>query len=366
MDRIFLNGRFLTQPLTGVQRFALEISKALMSRRDDLTLLVPRAKLAIEPPRGAELRVVGVSGGHLWEQTELPAYLKRAGEPLLVSLGSTGPAYYKNQIVTHHDITYVRHPESFSAKTRAVYRAIVPHMLQNCLAVVTVSEFSRNEISRHFGVDAAKIFVVPNAVGSGFKARSSGPARGAAARPYFLAVSSLNAHKNFGGLVRAYRQSGVASATDLRIVGGQAKAFARIDVDLNTPGVRLMGSVSDETLVDLYQGALSFVFPSLYEGFGIPPLEAQKCGSPVIAANIPALRETLERSAHFVDPLDVADIALALRTLAHDAGLRERLAALGAANARRYSWESSAAIVDGLIRQAMQSGSSVSEAGSTP
>lgn len=127
-----------------------------------------------------------------------------------------------------------------------------------------------------------------------------------------------------------------------------------------------MGSVSDKTLIGLYQGAMAFVFPSLYEGFGIPPLEAQKCGSPVIAADIPALRETLGGSAHFVDPLDVADIALALRTLVHDADLRERLAALGAANARRYSWEASAVMVDGLIQEAAQSRSSISKAGSTP
>lgn len=351
MTMLYINGRFLTQPLTGVQRFALEISRALQDVRDDIVFLVPRGELTLDPPTDARMEVVGRNAGHTWEQLDLPRYLARIGSPLLLGLASTGPAWYRNQVVTHHDITYVRHPESFSPRLRALYRLIVPPLLRNSRAIVTVSEFSRREIAGHYGVDPEKITVVSNAVDASFSPPTEALAAAPTASEYFLAVSSPNAHKNFMRLIEAYRGFDQAPHIGLKIVGSQARAFRASGIATAAPeGVEFLGVVADDELVRLYQGARAFVIPSLYEGFGIPPLEAQACGSPVIAADIPSLRETLGDSAHWVAPASVSSIRAGLDALASDEDHRRWLITRGDANTARYSWQTSAEAVNRLVR----------------
>jgi glycosyltransferase involved in cell wall biosynthesis len=165
-----------------------------------------------------------------------------------------------------------------------------------------------------------------------------------------LAVSSPNAHKNFGRMLEAFaRFSPRHPDVELRVVGSQTRAFARQEYGAPGERVRFLGRVGDDDLTALYRGALAFVFPSLYEGFGIPPLEAQQCGCPVIAARAASLPEVLGDSAVFVDPYDTGDIAGAMARVVDDAALRERLRRDGLRNARRFSWRTSAELVSRVL-----------------
>lgn len=341
---IAVNARFLTQRISGIQRFAEQICLELQAMRDDLVFLVPRDGEL--PASAAQLPIerIGVNGGHLWEQLDLPLWLTRCGKPLLMSLGNTAPAFYGNQIATHHDITYVRHPESYTGRFVLTYRHLTPRILKRTRALITVSEFSRQEIAEYYGYPTGNIHVVANAVAGQFTAE--GPAS-PAERPYLLAVSSINAHKNQQRMVEAFMQ--LDDDVELRIVGDGHAAFSSMGLRSDDPRVRLLGRLSDAELAEQYRGARAFVFPSLYEGFGIPPLEAQACGCAVIAANSASIPEVLGDSALLFNPFDLQEMALCMRRVLHNQALREALVARGQRNVARYSWNASAQRVSRLI-----------------
>lgn len=345
---IVINARFLTQQVSGVQRFAEQISLSLARLRSDLHFVAPPGEI-LRPEIASQLRVeqIGHRSGHLWEQVDLPLWLARHGRPLLVSLCSTAPLAYSKQVVTHHDITYVRHPESFSWKFRALYRLMIPMMLRRSLAQVTVSEFSREEIASHYGVDPKGIHVIANAVSAEF---CTGLEPTQLERPYVLAVSSPAAHKNFSRLIEAFRLLGELDV-ELRIVGAANRSF--VDAQLQQSGqgdrVRWLGRLDDDQLIEQYRNAAVFAFPSLYEGFGIPPLEAQACGCPVVAASSASIPEVLGNSVLYFDPLDPPGIAAALRRVLLDHKLRADLRRLGQENVLRYSWDISALRLSSLI-----------------
>ncbi|QRY80249.1 glycosyltransferase family 4 protein [Pseudomonas sp. PDNC002] len=345
---IVINARFLTQQLSGVQRFAEQISLSLARLRSDVHFVAPPGEI-LRPEIARQLNVeqIGRHGGHLWEQLDLPLWLARRGRPLLVSLCSTAPLAYSRQLATHHDITYVRHPESFSWKFRALYRLMIPVMLRRSLAQVTVSEFSRQEIASHYGIDAQRIHVIANAVSAEF---CTGLEPAVGERPYVLAVSSPATHKNFSRLIEAFGLLGDLDV-ELRIVGAANRSF--VDAQLQASGqgdrVRWLGRIDDDQLIEQYRNAAAFVFPSLYEGFGIPPLEAQACGCPVVAASSASIPEVLGNSVLYFDPYDPQGMADAMRRVLSDAQLRDDLRRLGQENVLRYSWDISALRLSSLI-----------------
>jgi glycosyltransferase involved in cell wall biosynthesis len=350
IDKLYyINGRFLTQEMTGVQRFATEISREILSLSSDAIIVAPaKTKRPVWlPPQ--QFATFGYLPGHLWEQLSLPIYLLAHGKgdryPLLVDLTSTGPLLVRNQISTHHDITYVRFPESFSWKFRLLYRLLIPILIRRSNHLLTVSEFSRQEISRFYDVDPSKLTIVYNAVADRF-VPSDLPRQ-----PFLLAVSSPNAHKNFTSLIRAATPV-LNEHPNLRlvIVGSQQKSFARQDFEsIHHPQVEFTGRISDDELIKLYQKAMAFIFPSLYEGFGIPPLEAQSCGCPVVASDAASLSEVLGDSALFFNPNNVADMTRQINRIVTDQDLRNDLSAAGLNNVTRFSWHNSAARVLAVI-----------------
>lgn len=341
--QIYVNGRFLTQPLTGVQRFAIELVRHLSHQRPVRILTPPGTDP--EPIGDADIQIVGRRNGQSWEQLDLPSHLTRLGTPLLVNLASTGPVRYDNQVVTHHDITYVRHPQSFSPTFRLAYRMMIPRLLQKSREIITVSEFSKSEIAKHYRIDTRKISVVPNAASPLFTDA------GVAENPgdYLLAVSSPNLHKNFHALVRAFGAAKTNTIRRLMIVGDQTAVFRSSRLQQTDPRVEFVGRVTDEKLARLYRGAVAFAFPSLYEGFGIPPLEAQQSGLPVLAANAASIPEVLGESALYFDPHDLGDMTAAIEEMDRNASLRETLRAAGLRNASRFSWHKSADALLGVI-----------------
>lgn len=343
---IVVNCRHLTQKTTGVQRFAEQIIRTLAKEREDLVFVAPRGFTPSES--GYPVKAIGMLQGHAWEQIDLPRYLRKQGNPLLVNLMSTAPVFYPNKVMTAHDITYIRHPESFSRTFRALYALIVPPALRRSRNVITVSQFSRNEIAHQFSLDPSIFTVVHNAVDSRFSPQIE--LREQDRTPYFLAVSSPNRHKNFEAMIEAYRQSSLSPQFELKVVGEQNRSFADTSSDRrDVTGVSFTGRVSDSELISLYRGAFAFVFPSLYEGFGIPVLEAQACGSPVLSTNAASLPEVLADSALYFNPYDAADLANRMKEIVASASLRDELRARGLENVTRFSWELSAQKVGQLL-----------------
>lgn len=338
---IVINARFLTQEIRGVQRFAEQTCLALKQLRDDVVFVAPHDIKLHESAKALNVQCIGRNSGHLWEQLDLPLYLYRHGSPLLVSLTSTAPIWYSNQIATHLDINYIRYPQSYSRAFRTAYRTLTPVLLSRLKALMTVSQFSKGEIASFYGFPENRIYVIPAAVSDAFV-----PAHSAADQPeYLLAVSSPSAHKNFNRMIQAFLSLRGQENIQLHIVGGGNDVFA--DPNLKRlasrdPRIRFLGRLNDAELIAQYQGATAFVFPSLYEGFGIPPLEAQACGCPVLAANAASIPEVLQASALYFDPLDVSHMAAAMERILTDLPLRQSLRRRGLTNVRRFSWEESA------------------------
>lgn len=358
---IYLNARFLDQPVTGIQRFAENIAAELLTIRDDVRLIAPHD---VQPRHDGPLAghpVVHVRGGAglAWEQVTLPRFLKRRGSPLLLGLASTNPRSYTPQISTHHDVTYVRYPESFSTAFRAAYRAVVPGMLASSTAIITVSNFSRADIADHYGIPEDRFVVVGNAPTRLAPTSAAASVDRTSASPYFLAVSSPNVHKNFARLLWAFEtfRETTRSPTELLVVGAQPRVFASTDLAADAPdGVHFLGRVSDSDLAALYQNARAFIFPSLHEGFGIPPVEAQAAGVPVASSASACMPEVLGDSALYFDPRSIDDIARALERMDSDPTLREQLTRAGKMNADRYSWQDSARRISACIDAALTAG----------
>jgi glycosyltransferase involved in cell wall biosynthesis len=338
---IVINARFLTQELRGVQRFAEQICLALKQLRNDVVFVAPHGIQMHESAKALDVQCFGRHRGHLWEQLDLPLYLRRQGNPLLVSLCSTAPLLYSNQIATHHDVNYVRHPESYTRTFRLLYRTMTPIMLARIKSLLTVSAFSKGEIAQVYKYPEKKIFVVPNAVSGDFHPGSQETNK----QDYLLAVSSPSAHKNFSRMIEAFLMLRGHEDLQLRIVGGASGVFNDDDLQRlasRDARIQFLGRLSDSELIAQYQGATAFVFPSLYEGFGIPPLEAQACGCPVLAANAASIPEVLQASALYFDPLDVSHMSAAMERILTDIPLRQSLRRRGLINVARFSWEESA------------------------
>jgi glycosyltransferase involved in cell wall biosynthesis len=234
-------------------------------------------------------------------------------------------------VVTVHDLALLRHPEAFPPWHRFYGRTGLRPVVRAATAVIAVSEFTRGEVEALLGVPGERIRVVPNAVEPVFVAegrRASGE--------YALAVGTLEPRKNLARAAEAARRAGV----ELRVAGEMG--WGGVDV----PG--RVGRVSDDELAALYRGALCLVYPSLYEGFGIPVLEAMACGCPVVTSRGGACEETAGGAAVLVDPYDVDSIAAGIRNaLARRDELRER----GLARAAAVSWSCSVDLVEALWRE---------------
>ena len=335
---IYINARFLTQQITGVQRFAIEISKEL--RKMDAQVKFVSPVKVIHNDIASELGVIpfGSSTSHFWEQISLPRYLKRIGSPLLVNLCNTAPIFYSNKVVTIHDITYKLFPENFSLPFRTYYNFLIPRILQSSRKIITVSNFSKREILKHYKVDKNKIDVIYNAVHNKFT-----PSEKENCEKYILGVSSLSKHKNFDMLVKSFNKIKNKNLK-LYIVGEKNRNLNYILTqghNINS-NVIFTGRVGDQELVELYSNAACFVFPSLYEGFGIPPLEAMASGTPVVASNAAAIPEVCGDAALYFNPLDMEDIAETILKIVQNDDMKKALINKGFKQIKKFSWEKSA------------------------
>jgi glycosyltransferase involved in cell wall biosynthesis len=242
-------------------------------------------------------------------------------------------------VVTFHDLAVLRHPETFNRWTRTYSRRVLPGVVRAATRLIAVSEFTKRELLDLLEVPPEKVRVIPNAVGEPFTADGD-----AAGGDYVLAVSTLEPRKNLARLVEGYRRAGL-NGLPLLVAGAAGWGSVRVEGG----GVRWLGEVQDEELARLYRGARAVAYVSLYEGFGLPVLEAMACGAPVVAGRNAALEEVSGGAAVLVDPLDPDAIAAGL----HEAiDRREELRPLGLARARAFDWQRVARETVAVYREA--------------
>ncbi len=296
----------------------------------------------IRPPDALAYRA-----GHAWEQVILPVRAREAA--IVYSPANLAPVLSSRNVVVIHDVAALRHPQAYSTSYVAYQRRMLPLIARRARLVVTVSEFSRGELSDVLALDPARITVASGGVDERF-----GPAvdpeavlrRYGLRRPYVLAVGTASARKNLSVLPpvsRALADDGV----DV-VQAGSDRGYLRGAAGEDT-AVRRLGYVAEGDLPALYAGARAFVMPSLHEGFGLPCLEAMASGVPVVAARSGALPETCAEAATLVPPDDPGAIIEALRTVLVAGQARQARIDAGLQRAAQFPWSRTAALTDAAL-----------------
>jgi glycosyltransferase involved in cell wall biosynthesis len=345
---IFINGRFLSRQPTGVDRVGYELVCALdrlvsagdtgACRYDWVLVLPPNA---IRVPQLANIRVVqaGRFKGNLWEQIDLP-WLSRSG--FLVNFCNTAPLFKRNSAVMIHDTATMRVPQSYSVSFRAWYRVLTWWSMHMARMVLTVSDFSRNELRTLFvdrdivlmpqGADHFERIVADETI---LVEQKLGD------RPFVLAVGSQAPHKNFGTLIKAMGLMGEAEF-DLVIAGGTNPRIFMSEAQALPNWVRYVGFVTDQQLKALYSRAAAFVFPSVYEGYGLPPVEAMANGCPVICSRSAAIPEACGEAAVYFDATDAANMAFVIKQTLSDGAKLRALSVAGHDRVSALTWNNAA------------------------
>jgi glycosyltransferase involved in cell wall biosynthesis len=339
VTKIYVNGKFFSQRTTGTQRYARELLTQIdnllsgESKKIEIEILVPRYVSSMPQYRNLQVRTVGRMNGTKWEQIELPHYCR--GQ-VLFTLSGGAPVLHPRNVVTIHDAAVVAAPAGYSLPYRLWHRNVCRRMARTAEHIFTNSNFSKSEIVKWYGAPPDNISVTY--LGAEhflrFEADASVLTRFGISGKYVLAVSSHNPNKNFYRVVEAVRH---LSVTGIPLVIAGAHDNRVYCQTLKLPdSARVLGYVSDPELKALYENAACFVFASLYEGFGLPPLEAMSCGCPVVASRAASLPELLDGAAVFCDPYNPADIATAIQRAANSPpAAADELKAF----AQKFSWE---------------------------
>jgi glycosyltransferase involved in cell wall biosynthesis len=342
--RVLLDAHQIGRKQTGNETYVSELTRALGARPDvDLVLAM---EPAARPPRTERpLTVHRVPRRGPQRVMSLGKLAQVTGVDVLHTIYFLPPRPRRPTVVTVHDVSYERFPEFFSRREVLRNRILVRDAVRRASAVITVSETSRRDLIERYGVPASRVVAIYNGVASRFLDCFERDPEPIGDRPVrVLALGTLQPRKNLDRLMTAVRRASFVRPIDLRVVGPDGYQAGVIRARLSgSAGVEVVGYVSDDSLVDEYRRADMLVYPSIYEGFGLPVVEAMACSTPVITSTGGSLPEIAGGAAVIVDPLDEVAIAEAILRLADDVRLRRDLVAKGRARARRFSWADSAA-----------------------
>jgi alpha-1,3-rhamnosyl/mannosyltransferase len=374
MLRVAVNAVPLRSPLTGVGQYIRQLMAAIEARGD----VQPRyfyashwGRKAVASPVAAIDDVKRV----VKKVLPYPYLVSRAGQRLMFSGGMRlmRPHLYHEPnyvalpwdgplVVTVHDLSFVHHPESHPKDRLEHFARFLPGTLERAAHVITDSETVRREALAHFGLDPKRVTAIHLGVGPEFAPRDAAATAPVLARHglvhggYLLSVGTLEPRKNLALAMRAWASlpKGVRGGRPLVVAGAKGwlndSLVALVERLEREGAVRFLGFVPQEDLPVLYAGALAMAYPSRYEGFGLPVVEAMACGVPVVTSSASCLPEIAGEAALLADPDDEAAMARALRSLVEDAALRERLGRAGIARAREFTWARCAERTVGIYR----------------
>ena len=252
-------------------------------------------------------------------------------------------------VFTIHDLTHIHCPESSSPRNRLYYATVMKRACRRSARILTVSEFTRNEVISWSGVSAETVVNIGNGVDSIF--RPEGDSYGFPF-PYLLSVSNRKPHKNEFRIVEAFANADLDPRIHLVFTGHPTAKLARSIKDRAVwTRVKFVGVVEEERLPSLYRGAEALIFPSLYEGFGLPIVEAMACGTPVVTSSITAMPETAGDAALLVDPRSVEEISGAIEQVVGDSSLRQDLRRRGITRTAQLTWERIPGTVEQLLAE---------------
>jgi glycosyltransferase involved in cell wall biosynthesis len=352
--RIGFDGRALASPAAGMRRYARELFGALARLDSSLTIVAVGAPREVDVPdgiaRAAGARALPTNLG--WMLTGLPRAARRASLDLFHAPSYTAPIYGPRPLVlTIHDISYERNPEWYPYKRDPIRRGFYRHSARSADRIVTDSHFSKQEIVDVYGLRADTIDVVPLAAAAAFSSGAPLPLPAHVPRRYVLHVGDVHARRNLPMLLRAVAavraRSAAWASLGLVLAGVDRGMGSRLQAASDAAGgeaplLTNVGPASEPLLLALYRSAAALVYPSRYEGFGLPLLEAMACGTPVIAARTSAIPEVVGDAGVLLDPDDEGAWAAEIERVLDDAGHRDRLRDRGLARVREFSWQRAA------------------------
>lgn len=346
---LFVNARFLTQNITGVQRFAIEISLWLKRiLKDNVQFIAPKNIVHVNTAKELDAICFGNFKGYLWEQLELPRFLIKRQNPLLLNLANMAPVFYRNKITVIHSLSFLN-KEWTSFLFHNIYKILIPLIIKNSKFIFTVSNYTKHEILSYYknihnlyhNIDVVyNSYIVSNKD----KTINNNIFNGNNIKKYILYVGSISKSKNITNLIEVVNNINKRNIKiSLYIVGSYNPKIFYSNYITNYEYVKFIGQINDlDTLIAYYQNAIAFVFPSLYESFGIPPIEAQACGCPVLCSNVTSLPEICGNGALYFDPMNIYDMETKIELILNNENLQNELRAKGFENVKRFSWERSA------------------------
>lgn len=340
-----INGKFLGERMQGIVRYARELTKALdveLDRKGQVELVVPPNARDIPELKNIQVVEWGRREGIRWEQLDFRAYLKKHPHTRAINFCNTTPLFVQPGITTVHDVMYKANPQDYTTLRNKLSR--LWHVLQYSyiahheLTIITVSEFSKGEIERYYPKTQGKLHVIPNGWQHvlDYQESKDWQERYPQLKPgaYYFSMATLARNKNGGWVMEVARRNPEAT---FAIAGGTYEAGG-LDAPSN---MHLLGFVTDEDACALIKNCKAFLFPSFYEGFGLPPLEALALGAEVVASDTTALPEVLGQAVHYIDPYDACVDIAALQGGKPTGASRLTL--------ERYSWSGSARLLRDVL-----------------
>lgn len=354
--RFAVDAHAIGRHLTGNEVYVRSLLRgfAEADRRSDFIAYISELEAEHWIPKRFEVRRVA---GNPWTRLGWQlGRLLRTDRPDLIHVQYTAPLFVSVPIVvTVHDVSFLEHPEYFPASRRAQLRLTVARTVQRAARILTVSEFSRASILCAYDVPAEKVRVIPNAANPDFRVIGRERAQKAVREslgfdaPFVFSVGDLQPRKNQIGLIAAFSKLLTAHPHlkhHLVLAGKETWFTPKVREAARACGfasrIHFTGFVSDAELLDLYNACECFAFPSFYEGFGLPILEAMACGRAVACSNTSAMPEVADGAGLFFNPHDIDEIARAMADILLDAELRGRMERLGLKRAAGFSWQKSA------------------------